>query len=87
MYDPTDPFNNFPLPPCNSGDANPEETLRGCLITGAIILGFMALVLSLTSFQNSFSHETEHFPHRCTPGGNHHWLSLCQPHSFTSKVR
>lgn len=45
MYDPTDPFNNFPLPPCNSGDANPEETLRGCLITGVIILGFMALVV------------------------------------------
>lgn len=45
MYDPTDPFNNFPLPPYNSGDANPEETLRGCLITGLILLGFMALVV------------------------------------------
>ena len=43
MYDPTDPFNNFPLLPYNSGDENPEETLRGCLINGLIILGFMAL--------------------------------------------
>lgn len=43
MYDPTDPFNNFPLPPYNN--ENPEETLRGCFINGLIILGFMALVV------------------------------------------
>jgi hypothetical protein len=45
MYDPTDPFNNFPLPPYNSGDEDPAETFIRCLITGAIILGFMALVV------------------------------------------
>lgn len=44
-YDPTDPFNNFPLPQYNSGDANPEETLIGCFITGISLLGFMALVV------------------------------------------
>ena len=43
MYDPTDPFNNFPLPPYNN--ENPEEILRGCLINGLILLGFMALVV------------------------------------------
>lgn len=43
-YDPNDPFNNYPLPPYNSGDANPEEILGGCL-TGLILLGFMALVV------------------------------------------
>ena len=43
MYDPTDPFNNFPLPPYNN--ENPGETLRGCLINGLILLGFMALVV------------------------------------------
>jgi hypothetical protein len=42
MYDPNEPFNNFPLPPYNSGDANPEETLRGCLITSLMfLLGFV----------------------------------------------
>jgi len=42
MYDPTDSFNN-PLPPYNN--ENLEETLRGCLINGLILLGFMALVV------------------------------------------
>lgn len=46
MYDPTDPFDNFPLPPYNSGDANPEEILRACLINGLMfLLGFVALVV------------------------------------------
>ena len=43
MYDPTDPSKNSPLPPYNN--ENPEETLRGCLINGLILLGFIALVI------------------------------------------
>ena len=45
MYDPTDPFNNYPQPPYNSGDEDPEEALIECLIDGLILLVFMALVI------------------------------------------
>ena len=44
-YDPTDPFNNFPLPPYNN--ENPQETLRGCLINVLILLVFMVLAVTV----------------------------------------
>lgn len=45
MYDPYDPTNDpFLYNLGNSANEDPEETFKGCLATGLIILGFMVIV-------------------------------------------
>ena len=53
MYDPYDPLNDMHL--YNMGrDVNqdPDETLKGCLTTGLILLGFAALLVIAVIISN-----------------------------------
>ena len=46
MYDPYDPFSDMPIYELGSNvSQDPDEAFKGCLITGLILLGFMALLV------------------------------------------
>ncbi len=45
MFDPYDPLNNYDMPSYHGGDADPEENLKSCLITGLMCIGFCIILV------------------------------------------